>query len=346
MEANPKKYFRMVKNVINDDATALKAGQDAAKKLGLGARISSSLLVRLGKFMIMALAFTSVVKVWNKLMHGDKEERLPVAVQGRSHVILGEDKSTGEIYYFDRLGAFADVLDWVSLDTAAMDVKDFMNGRLTLKEYATQIVQSPINKLVNASYPFHKLAAELLMGKSLFPNAFDARPIRDVGLHLAMSFGLDREYKAVFGLPQRNGSYLDSLKDLVVYRSDPGEAAYWDIMSLKNNFEKQEGKVQSYTVTQTPKSRALYNYKLSIRYKDKKAADKYIVEYALQGGTSKGLKTSLKMMSPLYGLDSKEQDRFIKSLSVTEKERLVMAVEFYSAMLRPLEEENDSVPFK
>ena len=83
----------------------------------------------------------------------------------------------------------------------------------------------------------------------------------------------------------------------------------------------------------TPKSQALYNIKLSIRYKDKKAFEKYIAEYISYGGTSKGLRTSLKNMHPLKGLNKKEQKAFLQWLDEEDRQRLGLAVQFYKDTL-------------
>ena len=240
---------------------------------------------------------------------------MPRGVRSRTHIILGRDKETGDILYFSRIGAISDVLDWVGLDTAVIDMMDFLQGRLTLKEYLTQMIQSPLNKAVNAAYPYHKLAFELITGRKLFPDIFRQGQIRDAGLHIAQSLGLENEYKALAGLPQRKGSYLESLQEIFYYRTNPDEAAYWDIIELKERYLERNGKPHGYVFWQDKKNKALYHLKVALRYKDKEAVDKYLYEYAVYGGTAKGLKQSLSSMNPLYGLDKVEIVEFISGLS-------------------------------
>ena len=58
-------------------------------------------------------------------------------------------------------------------------------------------------------------------------------------------------------------------------------------------------------------------------------------EYAVYGGTAKGLKQSLSSMDPLYGLDKVEIVEFISGLSEDDKDRLVRAMQFYADTLNP-----------
>lgn len=339
MEVNPKRYFRLIKNAINDDRTTVDVGKKTLRILGITGIKSLALLRRIGKLILCLFGFSALTQVWNLLMFPNEEEQLPRSVRSRTHIILGRDENTGDILYFSRIGALGDILDWVGLDTAILDVKDFLSGRLTLKEYLIQMIQSPLNKFINAAYPYHKLAFELITGRSLFPDIFRQGQIRDAGLHIATSFGLDKEYRAAFGLPQKKGSYWESLKEIFFYRTNPDEAAYWDIIDLKERYLERKGKPHGYALWQDKKNKALYYFKVALRYKDQDAADKYLYEYAINGGTAKGLVQSLKSMNPLYGLKVNDEENeiveFVASLSEQDKDRLVQAMQFYVDTLNP-----------
>jgi hypothetical protein len=73
--------------------------------------------------------------------------------------------------------------------------------------------------------------------------------------------------------------------------------------------------------------------KTAIRYKDKKAALKYLEEYFENGGTGKGITQSIAMLNPMYGYTSEEGiekgEAFVKSLSSDEKEKLRTAMNYY-----------------
>jgi len=163
--------------------------------------------------------------------------------------------------------------------------------------------------------------------------SFEPRSIRDNMLYIAQSFGLENEYKALAGLPSRG--YKESLKSFLVYTSDPGQAAYYTILDEKQAFLEKLGKKGTYGGSFTPKSNALYNLKLAIRYQDKEAFEKYLVEYVQLGGTLQGLERSLESMDPLYGLNEAEKAYFIQEWLDSEgKKKLLQAWQFYKEVLR------------
>lgn len=329
MEVNPKRYFRMIKNIAHDNTFSKKVGEKTLRILGISGVRSLSMLLRIGRFILALLGFSAITQLWNMLFFSDLEEKLPKDVRSRPHVIFGEDAKTGDIIYFSRIGAVSDILDWVGLDTAALDLKEYLDGRLTLKEFVTQMAQSPLNKIVNASYPFHKLSYELLTGRSLFPDIYKQRQIRDKGLHVAQSLGIDREYRAIFGLPQRDGKYIGSIKDAFIYRANPDESAYWNILNEKERFLTQQNKPRGSGFWNDKKSNALYNFKVALRYKDWKAAEKYYFQYKVYGGTDAGVERGLKSMDPFYGLSDVEALQFLTWLPESEMNNLGRAIQYY-----------------
>jgi hypothetical protein len=119
---------------------------------------------------------------------------------------------------------------------------------------------------------------------------------------------------------------------LFVYKSDPYETAYF---TNKENVRKYLKEIGAYNegYSESIRSDALYNIKLAMRYGDKKAFEKYLLEYATLGGTSKGLKQSLKTMHPLYGLSKEKQAAYINSLDAVDKENLVKAADYYTKVI-------------
>ena len=95
---------------------------------------------------------------------------------------------------------------------------------------------------------------------------------------------------------------------------------------------KKLNKPEGFSIS--PKSNALYNYKLSIRYKDKEAAQRYLMEYIQLGGTKKGLASSIESMHPLYGLSKKEQAEFVRSLDAEDKQKLIAALRYFETTLK------------
>ena len=182
---------------------------------------------------------------------------------------MGRDKN-GKVIYFSRLGAMQDFLDWFELDTPVQTARDFLNGRKSLKEIAIDVAKEDANKMINSLTPFIETTGELLYGYKLFPDAFKMQRIWDCWQYMFESFGLGNEYKALTDKPTRG--YTQSLWDLFVYRADPYESAYWATMDERRRFLKKigEGSEGGYSIT--PRSEALYNIKLAMRYGDKEAA--------------------------------------------------------------------------
>ena len=192
------------------------------------------------------------------------------------------------------------------------------------------MVQSPVNFIVQGLTPQVKVPAELATGRTLFPDVFKPGTIRDRGLYLSRSLGLENEYKVLAGLPSRG--YEESLKTFFLYSSDPGQGSYSDIQEVKRRWLKEQGKgAEGFWLT--PKGNALYNLKLAIRYEDLEATNKYMYEYYSLGGTAKGIEESLDRMHPLSGLSKQDKRLFEQSLSMDQVKRLGKALEFYHKVL-------------
>jgi len=127
--------------------------------------------------------------------------------------------------------------------------------------------------------------------------------------------------------------YGDSLYDLFYYRADPYETAYY---KNKENVIKFRKKIGTYNegYSESVRSDALYNIKLAMRYGDKEAAEKYLLDYINKGGTVKGLNTSLKSLSPVYGLNEAQTEVYIQNyLDVEGKENLAKAIDYYQRVI-------------
>lgn len=322
MEVNLKRYKQLAQNIIKDGTTTEKIG----KGTFAGLRLSGKVAYNVGKLVLGTSLMSSSLALWNNTKYPELEDTLPTDVKARPHIILGQDKE-GNTLYFSRLGALNDFMEWFGMGTITQDVKDVMDGKITLKEQAIKMSKQPINKIVSGITPLYKTPAELLTGRKTYPDVFKPSNIRDKGQYAAQSIGLSTEYNKLTGKPSR--LYFKSLSDAVIYKSDPKESAYYQILDAKRNFDKKIKGDTGEMFFNSPKSNALYNYKLALKLKDTKAADKYLNEYSNLGGTEKGLTTSLKSMNPLYGLDKKEEKQFIEGLTTPEKNKLELAKQFY-----------------
>jgi hypothetical protein len=192
------------------------------------------------------------------------------------------------------------------------------------------MAKAPVNVVVQGATPVAKMPAELLTRRQLFPDAFKPSTIRDRGYYLAKSFGIENEYAALAGLPSEG--YGKSIEKFLVYTQDPRKNAYGDILTAKSRFLQKIGKGGDVMFI-SPRSNALYNYKLALRFGDKAAQKKYLAEYQLLGGTREGMASSLKAMNPLSGLSRQEAKAFIVSLGTDDRRKLMLALRFYADVL-------------
>ncbi len=324
-EVNFKRYIQLFKNAANEGTLSTAIGNKI-----LGTVANPYTAFRVGSFMVKATSLWSIMQVWNNLMFPEEEKELSPDTRGRPHIIFGRDEN-GKILHFSRIGALGDFLEWFGLDAAPQTIDNWLSGKKTLLETAEDMAKNPVNTIVQGINPFVKVPFELATRQSLFPDVFKMGMIRDRGLYLARSVGLENEYKAVAGIPFEGR--LATLPQIFYYKADPGQGAYSEIQSLKREFMEKIGKGYDGWML-TPKGQALYNIKLAIRYSDEEALLKSLEEYVRLGGTNQGFKASIKAMEPLHGLKPKEKKAFIESLDVEDLERLEKAITFYEKTLK------------
>jgi hypothetical protein len=333
-EVNFRRTVQLFKNAARDEKFSYAVGR---KMIGTAAIRAPLLAMKVGKLTIMASALWVILSLYNNLRFPDEEKELSNDVKSRPHIIFGRDKD-GKILYFDRLGFVQDFLAWFGMDDAPLEIPNLINGKVTPKEFVINFAKAPVNKLVQSIGPTVKWPVELLLGKTVFPDVFKTRSIRDRWEYFANGLGLGNEYKMLAGKPvqaiegSRGKGYLGTVRDIFTYSADPGQSAYYDTLDAKRKFQKKIGKLNEGSFI-SPKGNALYNFKLAIRYNDREAARKYLLEYGALGGTTKGLESSLRTMDPLYGLSKEDKVKFVTSLNAEEKEKLVRAWGYYQAVL-------------
>jgi len=329
-EVNFKRYVQLFKNAARDKKIASAVGKKLLIK-------SPVMAYKMGKFALKACGVWSILTAYNLLLFPDEEKELSEDVKRTLHIILGRNED-GTIRYFNRLGMLSDFLEWFGMDEAPYDVIDFLNGRRTLGEIIKDNAKKPVNKAVQTLTPFITAPLEAVAGIKFFPNAFSPGHIKDSMEYLAQEFGLTDEYRALKGRPQRPGGYMATLKKLAWYESTPEESAYWDIVDSKQRYLKRIGKSGGGYSYPNEKGLALYYFKQAIRLNDREAAERFLLEYFVKGGTPNGLKKSLRTLNPYYGLGDKKQE-FIDSLTKEDREKLKVAVDFYNTMINTASEE-------
>ncbi len=335
-EVNARRYVQLMKNV-NLDA---KATTELGKKVTIGLKRTPFLVLKAGMFVARAGAVWAMLSAYNHSRFPEEEADLPADIRRSPHIVLGRDED-GKVKYFSRLGIVEDFLEWFMDDKSKRAAADWLNGRTSAWEAARQLARSTFtlsaaaNKLIQAGGPV-KTAIEAGVGKSYYPNIAEPSTIRNKAQFLARSVGLGGLYDAVAGLPQR--SWTDILENMVYYKSDPGESAYWEVKDEVREFQEKIGKASYSGGSYSPRSNALYNFRLALRYGDKKAAVKYGQEYYALGGTDNGLATSLSNMDPLQGLTQEEMAAFVawyakKVGNADAKRRLTQAYTFFADVL-------------
>ena len=328
-EVNFVRYIRIFKNAYQDGKLLAAVGRRVA-----GTPIRSVVLaMHIGKFVLRLCALSAMITAWNMLFFRDEEDDLPEDVKSRFHIILGRDDQ-GNVLYFSRLGALQDFLDWFGLDSAHIHIQNLLSGKRNVQEVVTEMAKAPLVKIGTALGPHVTIPVGLFLKQQLYPDPLKPRRVRDEWEFIFDSFGLKDEYRELTGKPTMG--YGRSLYNVVVYKSDPLQAAYYSIKDEKIRFMKKLNKQSyDYAVVESPKSDALYNFKLALRYKDAEAAKKYLLEYFYAGGTTRGLKQSLKSLHPLHGLKDAEKKAFILQLDSEGREDLVKALEYYHSILNP-----------
>jgi len=328
-EVNFVRYIRIFKNAYQDGKLLAAVGRRVA---GMPIR-SVVLAMHIGKFVLRLCAFSAIITAWNMLFFRDEEDDLPEDVKSRFHIILGRDDQ-GNVLYFSRLGALQDFLDWFGLDSAHIHIRNLLSGKRNMKEVVTEMAKAPLVKIGTALGPHVTLPVGLFLKQQLYPDPLKPRRVRDEWEFFFDSFGLKDEYRELTGKPTMG--YSRSLYNIFAYKSDPMQAAYYAIKDEKIRFMKKINKQSGgYTTAESKKSDALYNFKLALRYKDAEAAKKYLLEYFYAGGTTRGLKQSLKSLHPLHGLNDTEKKAFILQLDSEGREDLVKALEYYHSILNP-----------
>ena len=320
---NAPRYVRLFKNMRHDELQTGKRGT---------AKAAGTLAWTGGKLALKTVALFAMVNLWNMTMFPDEEEELGESGRRQLHLILGR-RDDGSIISIRFQGALSDALSWFAMEDIDSDIKDLYSGKSTWGEKAKDAALAPVQKIVQASRPLVKTAAEATVGLAFYPDFLSPRPVRDKMAHILRTFSMDKIYNLAAGKPMPDGEILGQLaKDLLgvfAYSTDPGVTAYYDTRKQAFDFmEKETGKTRL-TVVTTDKSNALYYYKQALRLGDVPAAEKYLKKYVELGGKPKYIKTSIKAAHPFSSIPKRFRRKFIASLTPKEKVRMKMALDYY-----------------
>jgi N12 class adenine-specific DNA methylase len=306
MEINAPRYFRLIKNLRHE-------GQGVGRSAGI---IGGKMAWSWAMLGVKAIALYAAIALWNSTFWPDEEEELGLQGKRQLHIILGRNED-GAIRTLRFQGALSDALSWFGLENFPQDFEDVVSGKVKWEKKFEEAYKAPIQKLVQGARPLEKTGFEIATGKTLYPDLFKPRPIRDKLEHAFKSISLQMPYRYFTGKPSRG----DEVAGFITYQSDPGEAAYYDTLSGIRDFLK-ENDVEVPEISPTKKSNALYYYKQAKKYGDKEAADKYLSEYLSLGGKKQDLLKSMRKSDPLAFVPLKYRRSYIKSLDAEDRKSL------------------------
>lgn len=340
-ELNTRRYWRMTVNAFRDGNGFQHVGHRVGIKLLKTAIRSPVIAYNVGKFYVKAHMLIGMIALWNSLLMGDDEEKdLPAHVREGLYVYWGKDEN-GKPRYTSLNGSLGELMAWFGEEENPKYVKALVSGEMSLKEILADMARTdPLkptkglaNKILSQIGGPVKTAAEALYGVSIFPDAFDPRPIRDRAEYLLDGISVGHVYRASIDRPMR-GNEGDSrferwlrqaFRNQIYEDVEPGEAAYNDAVQLRTKHLEAKGLSRS-VVDASDKSNALYHLKRAVRFNDREAANKYFREYIAEGGTLEGLDRSLDSLSPLAGIRKDQHKAFLDSLTPEEKETVKEAV--------------------
>jgi len=317
VEINAPRYYRLLKNTRHeemDNASGKRVGGVIAAKVGFNA----------AKLSFKMMLLSGLVTLWNSLFFPDEDDELDKAGNRRLNLIVGR-REDGSIMTVRINGAFSDMLSWADLEDAPLDVKEVASGKVTPMKKAKEAGSAFVNKFAQGLMPFEKLTAEIISGKSFYPDVFNPRPIRDKGEHASRMVSMDKLYRYLTKKPLRGAKELTSL---LIYDADPGETSYYTMRQRIYDF-LDEKEVPSPSGSPTERSNALYYYKQSVKLKDEDLADYWYEKYMELGGSAKGMKASIKKGEVLAPLPKAYRDEFIQSLDNEDMDVLRMAEAWY-----------------
>jgi hypothetical protein len=268
--------------------------------------------------------------MWNHLLFPDEEDELGELQKAQLHMILGRD-SDGQVITLRTQGALSDVLSTLGFTDAMKGINKWQDGQGSIGDAIKGAIKAPVNKVLTGFNPIFSVPLEQALGKEFWPDLFNPRQIHDRWRHVFGTFSLEHEYDAardVVGADVPSRGYGRSWTESLVYRRDPGEMAYDEAKGIAYDW-KERVKGEAASSGTSPRSEALREYRMAIRYGDESAAEKALLKYEELGGTDKGLATSIKKQHPLGPIAKKDRAEFLESLTDEQLETFEEAERWY-----------------
>jgi hypothetical protein len=332
MEINLPRYVYLMRNLRSED----RHNDAAAVRSRMAGILSKRVLTGAGKLAIKANILMGAVLLYNLLAHRDEWEELGEAKRRQLHLIIGRSDD-GEIQTIRFQGALSDALAFFGLEDWPADIADIVGKRSTIQEKMAEAPKATVTKLIHGIRPEPKLLFESLTREQTYPDPFRPRPIRDTMQHILRTFSLDSVYRMATGKPGKGKNmaehFLNDIKNLLFYESDPGEQAYYDARKMVFDWLGAQG-IERPSGKPTNRSNALYYYRQALKYGDFEAAKRYLNKYYELGGTGRTMKQSIKRAHPMGSLPLKHRFKFRQSLTPEKQQTLKVALEWYDRVYK------------
>jgi hypothetical protein len=323
-EINARRYVNLFRNVAAEGGGVGRMGKLAGAATARGGLGIGFMLL---KAAILANGFLLMVALWNRLMFPEEEKSM--RQDNRStHLIIGKSED-GSLRTVRIEGAFADFIDWLGLRDWPADVGDLVSGASSWKDKALQAAQAPVNKVAQMWEPVSKTLSEIATGKQLYPDAFHPRQIRDRKEYVAQQAALGWLYRKVMDIPQRPKHTEDWATGTFIYKTDPGEAAYYQMQDKVTKWNDTHGNEAEGQGEPTERASALYYWRKAAQWGAEEQADRWLQKYYELGGTVDGAKRSAKGGDPLKRLKPHDRRAFQDSLDDSERRALDLARDWW-----------------
>ena len=317
-EINMKRVPLLIANAVTRGSTGAKVGAAAAiPTWGLRLIIQSRIA-----------AFTAAVLAWNEWVAPlldddddddklDQEKKNPIYAKQSLHLNLGFTDD-GSVVTLNNLGMLGDFGEWAGLQLMPELYRQYDDGQVTERQILEKMVwESPTNKMFQSLSPYYKLGQEQLMGKSLFPDWRNPRPIRR-DESFTGTFGLTDEYKWVRGKVTGDGSRARPgyrFRAFGIGVSDPRANGLGMVYDVRERFLQSKG----IEVSHPQKVSKFKQIRESAYFDDFQAFKEAKAKYIEGGGTYESFDRMLTSLLPK--VPKKHQAEFIEFMNVEQKER-------------------------
>jgi len=317
-EINMKTHYNLLKNA--GDPKVQRAMIRSAVLRGIPA-----ITVRIGMAYFRIAMFTAAVQLWNEFAYGlyggddDSEDELRRSGAKGMGIIYGVDEKTGHIKVIPVQGAFYDFMEFFGIPVIWEDIEKIMYGENPwegIKDTASTVGSGMGNRGFQMLSPIGKTPIELLSGQSYFPNVMAPVPIRDKWEYVAKSLTLGDEYNYFLTDKPQKESYLSRKlnNSLLLREIDIETITYYHARAIVQDYTgKKISGSDPKNPTAIAKKDAEYKFMMALKNNRLDLADKYILQYQMNGGNPRDLHSSIKNMDPLSGLGKKPKPGEMKS---------------------------------